>query len=135
MAHVKLLNGGTALVDDEDYDRVIAYGNWRKIKRRNTWYVVSGRRCKTKLHILILGKKPGLVIDHQNENGLDCRKKNLSHITNGDNIRKSSRRQGYRQWGKKWQVRMMVNGRKILETYSLEAEAQNRVKELKLWRS
>lgn len=38
------------------------------------------------MHIMLLGKKPGLDIDHINHNGLDNRRTNLRHVTRQQNM-------------------------------------------------
>jgi hypothetical protein len=95
MKKIQLTQGKFALVDDEDYDRVMQSGlKWRVSHKKggHVYYVVRNRknsfpsRGNVSLHEEILGKRIGYVIDHINGNGLDNRKSNLRHVTNAQNI-------------------------------------------------
>jgi len=72
-----------SLIDIED----------KKIAQRHKWsidrqkYTKSGCNGKTIfLHVLILGGKKGLVVDHINRNPLDNRKNNLRHVTKSEDL-------------------------------------------------
>jgi hypothetical protein len=39
MKEIPLTQGMVALLDDTDYERVVAAGKWRAVKERNTYYV------------------------------------------------------------------------------------------------
>ena len=132
MVRIELTNGGYALIDEEDLELVNSRGPWYRCKEKNTWYAKTTRCPKIRMHTLILGKKKGKVIDHRDEDGLNNTRSNLQHIGSGRNKAKSSRCKGYRKWGRKWQVNMMVAGKKFCESYLTESEAQARVNELKL---
>lgn len=135
---LKLSNGGYALVDREDYDMLMAYGQWFKTWTRNTWRVRCYDKRKYKahslnkspmvsLHTLILDEKPGMVIDHKNEDGLDNRRKNLQHITNAHNVFKTSRTKGYYLDKKrlKWYARARFGGKtRQLGYFDTEREAR-----------
>ena len=84
------------------------------------------------MHVEILGKKKGLVIDHINRNGLDNRRCNLRHCTksqNGHNRTtnkegKTSRYRGVVLSGKKWKARINAKGKRIsLGLFDREIEA------------
>lgn len=86
---ILLASGETALVDDEDYERVSRY-RWRLSPKRHhryaqahirTEYHPDGRRkcVGESMHRLVMGCVPGdgQVVDHCNNDGLDNRKENL----------------------------------------------------------
>lgn len=130
MVHaVKLVNGGVALIDDEDYELVTGRGPWRRVPGRNTEYARTSKSPKTLMHHLILGNTS--LTDHRDENGLNNQRHNLENVTTSQNARRSSRSKGYRRWGKIWQVRMRINGESIIEAYPTEAKAKARVQQLK----
>lgn len=75
----------TALVDDEDFERVSLF-KWCPYKSKRTWYAIRHFKqdgiWKTKtLHHEILGKKEGFVTDHKDNNGLNCQKENMRFVT------------------------------------------------------
>lgn len=80
---LELANGGTTLIDAEDYDLV----------RERKWYgsptspyVRSQQQRKTiYLHRLILDAPAGVEVDHKNGNPLDNRKCNLRLVTRSQN--------------------------------------------------
>jgi hypothetical protein len=80
---LELANGGTALIDAEDYDLV----------RERKWYnaptspyVRSQLQRKTiYLHRVILDAPAGVEVDHKNGNPLDNRKCNLRLVTRSQN--------------------------------------------------
>jgi hypothetical protein len=94
MKEIKLTKDRIALIDDEDLGRVSQY----------SWYFQDDARCPgrgytktrlhsvgsgefTTLHELVFGKMPGLEIDHQDGNTLNCQKYNLRHCTHAENLR------------------------------------------------
>ena len=86
------LNHGVALVDDEDYERVMAAGKWFSYRNGNTVYAfrnvtVNGRPTTQALHTFLTGYR---MTDHVNGDGLDNRRANLreaTHSLNGANRR------------------------------------------------
>jgi hypothetical protein len=99
MAKILLNRGFVALVDDEDYERVLAAGPWfAAFRSGETVYVYrhvrkpEGTRTLQKLHRFILGiEDPKVLVDHRNGRGLNCHKRNLRFCTvsqNGANARK-----------------------------------------------
>jgi len=129
MKQISLTKGYVALVDDEDFERVIAVGAWRADVhyRKNgtvrTVYAVSGEK-KTYLHRLIMGvTNPKTEVDHHDHDGLNCQKYNLrvcGRSQNESNSRKwavsttSSRFKGV-SWDKrcgKWQAGIVIGWRR-----------------------
>lgn len=84
------------LLDDEDYDRVVAEGKWciHKSYRREVFYVKratptgeNGKQKTIVLHRFIMDAPKGKVVDHINGDGRDNRKENLRICTSGENSR------------------------------------------------
>lgn len=90
---VPLSRGMVALVDDEDYDRVIAMGKWSAepgaytfYARKNLYQRGSGRGGKLTsllMHAFLTGWPR---TDHVNGNGLDNQRANLRQATHGQNM-------------------------------------------------
>jgi hypothetical protein len=144
LPEVCLTNGETALVDEDDYDRVVAVGKWSE---QNGYAVrqirVGGRKGPAKriwMHRFVLDvteQYPVVEVDHVNHDGLDNRKANLRKVTKSENQRGRARNVNKRlssykgvfydpsPRGKKpWRVRIRVDG--VLECfgrYATEEEA------------
>lgn len=78
-----------ALVDELDYERVIAVGKWYANPSGATFYArknyrVGGRYFSIRMHTLITGLA---YVDHANGNGLDNRRCNLRFATGSENAR------------------------------------------------
>lgn len=80
-----IIKGITVLIDAEDYEKVAA----RKWRLDGKGYIITDlydpetRKKKTlSLHVMLMGKRKGKVIDHINRNKFDNRKSNLRHVTN-----------------------------------------------------
>lgn len=96
MRKVKLTQGYVALVDDEDYQRVAQF-KWCVHKVLNKdgsiktlyahrGYKLADRWTTQKLHRFIRRvSNPKVKVDHENRNGLDCRKNNLRKASNAQN--------------------------------------------------
>lgn len=89
---IPLTQGKVALISDADFALVSRF-SWCAVKRRGVWYAqsrVNGRLVY--LHRLLTGF-PSERVDHENGDGLDCRRDNLRIATasqNGANSRKHS---------------------------------------------
>jgi len=87
MKEIQLTKGFTALVDDEDFERVNKF-KWHVIKGKTTYYAVThfkrnGRDSSLRMNILVMGTHPTLkYIDHIKGNGLDNQKHMLRFCTN-----------------------------------------------------
>lgn len=82
----------TVYIDDEDYETV-KDNVWRLLHqpKSKTEYAITnirnGRKIVTlRMHVLIMGKVEGMVIDHIDSNGLNNRKNNLRHGTQAQNM-------------------------------------------------
>jgi hypothetical protein len=145
MKEIPLTQGKVALVDDADFERL---GNfkWRAMRGHSDFYAVRnvpdsthkrGRRT-VYLHAEILGRLPGLQVDHANGDTLDNRRKNLRHATRSQNsanrkaagnsskflgVHLNVQRRKDRVYSY-WQAEIKVNGRKkYLGLFPTEEEA------------
>lgn len=127
MREIPLTQGKVALVDDEDYDRVIQH-KWCAQKIENCWYATTNIRVNDikkplRMHRLLLGLSFGdkHQVDHLNHNGLDNRRSNLRICTNAENRRnrrpskKISKYLGvsWRKSNHKWASQITTNNRTI----------------------
>jgi hypothetical protein len=124
------------LLDDEDYDRVVAGGKWLLSKTLNSFYAIrhsrrpDGVKTTEKMHAVVSGEKG---VDHINGNGLDNRRENLRSATHAQNCQNHplSRRNtsGYRGvWFSKirgkWIAEIRLNDVKtVLGEFGTAAEA------------
>jgi hypothetical protein len=119
---VPLSQGLVALVDAEDYERVISAGKWSAHVKPHTTYAVrnivhpDGRRGMQKLHAFLTGFPE---TDHRNRNGLDNRRANLRRATRSENLQnrgpQSNNKSGYKgvSWDaprSKWVSRIKAGG-------------------------
>lgn len=115
-------------IDEEDWlyiNRIASGGAWacapKNRCQRYACVSIGGRVCR--IHMLILGKKEGMVIDHINNDGLDNRRCNLRHCTPTNN-QMNKRMQKCNTTGivgvvvckrrNKYQAQIKVNGRYIM---------------------
>lgn len=83
MREIPLTKGYVALVDDEDYDRVSQF-KWCVSERKTRNYALN--RKTGLLHRFILNvTETHIQVDHDNLNGLDCRRENMRLATNSKN--------------------------------------------------
>lgn len=87
MKRVPLVNSDKfALVDDADFE-FVSIDQWRATKQHNSRivYAVSTSQTNVSMHVLMLGKTPGLVSDHIDFDGLNNQRSNLRQITQQQN--------------------------------------------------
>ncbi len=94
MKKIPLSQGKVALVDDVDYDRLVAMGKWCI---NSKGYAVRflhfkkpfGKRYREiiRMHRVIMDCPDGVFVDHINGNPLDNRKANLRICSNSENLR------------------------------------------------
>ena len=129
MKKIMLTQGKVALVDDEDYE-ILNSVNWYAQRDNRTFYAERhpprlGSRQKTeRMHRLVLSWKigrdiaPGMIPDHEDGNGLNNQRSNLSEKTyrgNTENrhIAKTSQYLGV-SWCKnasKWRAQIRAAGK------------------------
>ena len=121
---IKLTKGHETIVDDKDYQMLIAMGSWYVACVGNNVYAVkqssriNGLQRTLFMHKIILNPPEGFFTDHINLNGLDNRKCNLRICTRTENLRNqrkmknaSSKYKGvsWHKVNKKWQVQIGIN--------------------------
>jgi hypothetical protein len=114
MKLLELTQNKFAMVDDDRFEELNKF-KWYTSKGRNTFYARrTVNKRKDKLHHYIIGfPLPGYVVDHINNNGLDCRLENLRIITTRQNITNSINRShfpGVEKTGNKWRVKIHLYG-------------------------
>lgn len=129
---INLTKGKAALVDDDDFERLLKL-KWRAKKDWNTYYAYRSHRKTFSMHSFILGTSKGFEVDHINGNGLDNRRSNLRIVTHSQNMaNRRPQRNGtscYKgvSWNKQWQrwvSKIYPNGKNIfLGYYASEIEA------------
>lgn len=133
MKQIPLTRGKCAIVDDDDYERLMKH-KWFAVLFKNGWYAARclARNCgkqKTLLmHREIMSPPTGMQCDHINHNALDNRKSNLRIVTASENQHNCRKRKDntsghkgvvYSKAGKKWYAQISVNGgHKYLGSFS-----------------
>jgi hypothetical protein len=124
VARIPLTCGKTALVDDEDYERLAGF-KWyalRAISSRENWYAAKkedGKNCY--MHRFILSASEGQRVDHRDGDGLINTRSNLrfcTHQLNMANSRLPLPPSGYRgvRWKSdrsKWVAEAQSDGKSI----------------------
>lgn len=124
MKRIELTQGMVALVDDDDYDRLMACGSWhygQGYARRE--FRANGKRKGVLMHRFIVGEPDGLIIDHIDGDPLNNQRANLRLCTHSQNVRNqksphSNSKSGVKgvYWSVargKWQADIRVNGKTI----------------------
>lgn len=129
---IPLPDNKTLLLDEQDFP-LIKGKRLHVINARGTFYVqvrMPGRKLEY-LHRLILPPISGLEVDHENGNGLDCRRSNLRYATHSQNCCNRKRpidaTNPYRgvyqlKTQKQWNARIVVQGRRHYLGYFPTAE-------------
>ena len=125
---IPLTQGQFAIVDDEDFDKFSVF-EWHAFwnKHTNSFYAQrnipkNGRQTSSYLHREIMGNPPGKMVDHKNNNTLDCQRSNLRSCTKSQNQmnRKGPQRNSsslvrgvfFNKHSGKWVVRIGKDGKK-----------------------
>ncbi len=128
----------SALVDDEDFDRISAH-NWSvKADRGDTLYAHTKIRGKmiTLHRFVVEATMEDNYVDHKDGNGLNCQKGNLRKCTNSENLmnRKVSEKirarkdasifKGVHRNNKKWRATLRISYKSIhIGYFKCEIEA------------
>lgn len=136
-----------ALVDDEDYDKVVSHGGWSisiGYHKLATCRSIITKQMMS-MHELIFGKKLGFQIDHKDRNQLNNQKHNLRYATVQQNrVNKKKNGQGkfnkhtkykYVYWNTandNWRVKLKTFAGKWIDggSFDNEIEAAKRADEL-----
>ena len=137
MKTIGLSNGMVAIVDDEDYERLLAYTWWAEIDTRTDVVYARGKRRigntgskrgvvrdnpKVRMHQVVMqAHDPSHEIDHVDHNGLNNQKFNLrlatrkeqTHNTRGRFRARRSLFKGVEKAGAKWRARIRINGKSL----------------------
>lgn len=138
MKQIELTQGKFAVIDDDDYERVVSSGlKWHAHKDWNTYYarasvIENGKKRFVLMHRLVLGlEATGYpLVDHIDHNGLNNTRANMRTATisqNATNRTFGKLKYHYRGVIRKnegWIARIKKNGkRKILGPYKTEEDA------------
>ena len=145
MKEIKLINGGVALVDDEDFDEINQY-NWSHHKEKSVVYAWRHQKngfrqyTKIKMHRQIMNAKPGQQIDHKDRDGLNNQKPNLRFCDHAQNLMNAKKRNNcsskykgvsWHSQNGKWRASIGIDGKFIslgcFLTPEEAAEAYNRM--------
>lgn len=96
MKLIPLTQGKFAMVDDEDYARVIQF-KWYAQKRGRTFYAArhlkrEGKATTQRLHSFILNLLPGQEVSHEDGNGLNNQNYNIEACTHTKNMQAGMRK-------------------------------------------
>jgi hypothetical protein len=140
MREIPLTRGYVAVVDDADYDRVMAAGLWFARVEPHTVYAQrnvrkpDGTDTAQYLHRFIAGElNPAVLIDHRDRNGLHNWRSNLRKATPSQSQANHGKQRGttsqyrgvYRRKDcARWEARIRQNGKqKRLGLYVSEVDA------------
>ena len=99
---IPLSRGMFALVEEADAERVLALSPWHVVEsdpgRFYAARVINGRRVF--LHRLLMNAPPDKLVDHEDGDGLNCRRTNMRVCTTAQNMlnrrRHSQNRSGFK---------------------------------------
>lgn len=74
MKKIEIVEGGIALIDDEDFELVNQY-KWHLSDKG--YAIANSKGKKLRMHRLVMGAAEGVVVDHRNRVKLDNQKSNL----------------------------------------------------------
>lgn len=122
-------------VDDEDYERLVAYRWYAMVQNGGyayTRFMLDGKRQSVRMHRIIMGvqdkRKEEVVVDHINGDTSDNRKANLRLATIAENSRNAKPRQVFpgvtAHRGGGWKSKICVNRQQIpLGVFATKEEA------------
>jgi hypothetical protein len=144
MKLIPLTQGQSAMVDDEDFEKLNNF-NWhaqittgttdkfyaiRNLLNHEEGYI-KDKRIKVKMHRVILNiKDPNIFVDHKDRNTLNNQKHNIRTCTQSQNLRNVSPRgvskyMGVHPYRKKWRASIRVKKGEVVQlgVYNYEEEA------------
>jgi hypothetical protein len=110
MKTIQLTRGYEAIVDDEDYERLVAMGSWcAYVDSKGKAYAVRRVGGKvTRMHRVIMNAEEGVDVDHINRETTNNLRSNLRVATrqqnNANSIKSMANTSGYK--GVSWVVRV-----------------------------
>lgn len=131
IAYIPITDSEFAVIDLDDFDKV---AGWKWYKDRKG-YAVNHKAQK--MHHLIIGKREGFEVDHENRQKADNRKSNLRFVTASQNARNRRRLKdtvnpyaGVTKHKDKWRAYMHVeeNGQKKNKYLGLYTTAEEAAK-------
>lgn len=128
MKEVPLTRGYVALVDDDDYERVMQF-RWqakpcaRTVYATRTIWLSRDKSTSVTMHRFILGISDAATgVDHRNHDGLDNTRTNLRIASKYDNARNQRKRAEstapykgiiWERRKKLWRARIVVNSKRV----------------------
>jgi hypothetical protein len=134
MREIPLSRGKVALVDDDDYERLIAFtwhistDGYAYRHQRDTRVDGKRKRYSLSMHRYLMGLEYGdeRAVDHKNGNKLDNQKTNLRVCTRGENNlnvgRRSNNKSGFKgvywcNFYKRWVTKTKKDGKRYFIGY------------------
>lgn len=88
MKLVPLTKDAFAQVDDDDFDRIMAYGKWcLHDTNKHTNYAYNHKRGMVLLHRFIMEPPKGMDVHHADGDGLNCQRSNMKIVSRSENLR------------------------------------------------
>jgi hypothetical protein len=119
------IKGYEVLIDDDLAPAILAH-KWHPSRRKNgvyfatTTFTKNGKSHEVRLHRVIAGVPPGIMIDHKNRNTLDNRRENLRWCTasqnnrnQGDHDRNKTGYKGVTKVRNRYKAKIMLDGKHI----------------------
>lgn len=137
---IPLTQGKVAIIDSSDAPRVLVHKWCAAYGRNGKWYAKATiKQRAVLLHRFLLDALTGIEVDHENGDGLDCRRSNLRKATRAQNnqnhpVRRTSKTglKGVTFCPKNrnpWRVRVEANGKRfnvgLYPTAEAAAQAYN----------
>lgn len=100
MKSIPLTQNRWAIIDDSDYDLVSKH-KWYALFDGYNWYAACKvNKKQLRLHNFLMNPPPGVFIDHEDRNGLNCQRSNLRICTHKENCKNrkkyTSNKSGYK---------------------------------------
>jgi hypothetical protein len=130
MIKLQLPNHKWAIVDDDAPEEITAH-KWQYDGRYAMRFqkIENGKFKKIYLHIAIAKPERGMIVDHKDQNPLNCRKDNLRVCTHSQNMQNRKPKKGKRYKGvaylkknNKYSARITANGKTTFLGLFVDAE-------------